>query len=496
MRVYFTLGLWFMSAMFVTCHSAKNHVPSSGKGPFFGNGMRNGWVDQHSISLWTRLTSIPDLNHSGIQFTELSKEEHAILRNQGDVERITKAQIPEGHTLDEMDGACPGSSGFVKLVYYERDNPTQKIEGQWLRVNENKNHTRQWRLEGLNPGTRYVAEIYGRALNSEITSDSVVGFFETAPNDSTTKAIRFSVVTGHDFNRRDDPENGHKIYRSMMLDNLDFYIHTGDIEYYDKPNPWAMTEALMYFKWNRLFALPLQRNFYLRHSTYFIKDDHDALSNDCYPGMVYGAVTFERGLEIFDEEQFPSNDSLYKTIRWGKDLQIWLVEGRNFRSKNSDPDGPEKTIWGETQKTWLFNTLTKSDATFKIIITSTPILGPDRGKKNDNYANSGFTYEGDEIRNFIDQFDNVFICTGDRHWQYVSHIDNTNLWEFSCGPGSDQHAGGWEEDNVLPEHRFLRVKGGYLVVSVSPRQTVPTIAFEHRDVDGVIVHEKIFSIAQ
>ena len=88
--------------------------------------------------------------------------------------------------------------------------------------------------------------------------------------------------------------------------NPDFYIHTGDIEYMDKPNPYALTEELMRFKWNRIFSLPFQRSFYNKYTSYFMKDDHDIGFNDSYPGKDYGTVPFERGLEIFDKEQFPS----------------------------------------------------------------------------------------------------------------------------------------------------------------------------------------------
>ena len=110
----------------------------------------------------------------------------------------------------------------------------------------------------------------------------------------------------HDYNRRDDMENGHKIYPSMSKLKPDFYVHTGDIEYMDKPFPYAMTEELMRFKWNRLFALPFQRSFYNNNTSYFMKDDHDVGYDDSYPGKDYGTVTFERGLEIFDQEQFPT----------------------------------------------------------------------------------------------------------------------------------------------------------------------------------------------
>ena len=45
-----------------------NQPQAPNEGPYFGNGFRNGWADQNSVSIWTRLTSIPDLNQSGIFF--------------------------------------------------------------------------------------------------------------------------------------------------------------------------------------------------------------------------------------------------------------------------------------------------------------------------------------------------------------------------------------------------------------------------------------------
>ena len=72
-------------------------------------------------------------------------------------------------------------------------------------------------------------------------------------------------------------------------------IHAGDIEYYDKPLPWALTKELMRFKWSRIFSLPSNRAFYTNHTSYFLKDDHDTLKNDCWPGQTYGSVTFEQG---------------------------------------------------------------------------------------------------------------------------------------------------------------------------------------------------------
>lgn len=466
--------------------------PDAAEGPWFGNGFRNGWADQHSIVIWTRLTQQPELNLKGHPFTPLSKEEQNHLDRLGNPDSILNAQVPDSLTLADMEGACPGAEGEVMLRYYPSTDPAQSVETPWERVDPEKNFTRQWRLENLIAHTRYQVEIFARKSENGVISDTTTGTFITPPDESTIDEVRFCIVTCHDYIRRDDPANGHTIYPSMLGTVPDFYVHTGDIEYYDKENPWAMSEALMRFKWDRLFALPFQRQFYTEVTTYFMKDDHDVLRDDAFRGMTYGSVSFERGLEIFDKEQFPSNPKPYKTVRWGKDLQIWIMEGRNYRSPNNMPDGPGKTIWGTEQKQWLFNTVEASDATFRLIISPTPILGPDRVNKSDNYANRSFLHEGEEIREFVNQFDNVILCNGDRHWQYVTHLEGTNLWEFSCGAGSDVHAGGWEQSDLRPQHLFLRVKGGFLAGKVTRMDHKAVLIFQHCDVEGNVVHEERF----
>jgi alkaline phosphatase D len=460
-------------------------------GPYFGNGFHNGWADQNSIVIWTRLTQNPEGNADGTQFIDISADKARELDKEANAEKIHDAQIPEGLALDDMIGACPGANGEVKLTYYPLTNAENKTETDWVKVDESKNYTTQWELENLTPGTKYVVHLEARMDENASVSDEFEGAFRTPPAAETEEDIEFCVVTCHDFIRKDTTD-GHKIYSAMMDLFPDFYVHTGDVEYYDKPQPWAMTEEMMRFKWDRLFALPLQRNFWSQVTTYFMKDDHDALRNDAYPGMSYGTVSWERGLEIFDEEQFPSHNKFYKTVRWGKDLQIWITEGRNYRSTNSMPDGPDKTIFGEEQIEWLFETLKESDATFKVVINANPILGPDRKNKKDNYSNSIFQYEGDDIRERLNQYDNVYLCNGDRHWQYVTHPEGTNLWEFSTGAGADQHAGGWSQEDVRPQHRFLRVKGGFLRGHVSRENGIPMLVFQHMDVDGNVVHEEKF----
>jgi alkaline phosphatase D len=82
----------------------------------------------------------------------------------------------------------------------------------------------------------------------------------------------------------------------------------------------------------------------------------------------------------------------------------------------------------------------------------------------------------------------VIVC-GDRHWQYVSVDDETGIREYSTGPASNNHAGGWKQSDVRPEHRYLNVTGGFLAGEVDRVEGKPRLTFKHYSVDGDVLYE-------
>jgi len=273
---------------------------------------------------------------------------------------------------------------------------------------------------------------------------------------------------------------------------LNFLVPTGDTVYYDSDLPRARTIELARHHWHRIYSLPRIVEFHREVPGYWEKDDHDTLSDDVWPTrnpewML--PMTFEDGLKLF-REQVPIGDEAYRTIRWGKGLQVWIVEGRDFRSANTMEDGPDKTIWGFEQREWLMRTILESDASFKVLISPTPIVGPDRTNKRDNHSNTAFAYEGNLFRSWTkeEQLDRFYVVCGDRHWQYLSIDPKTGLREFSCGPASDVHAGGTPGHNIKYQP-FHRVAGGFLSVTVTREDNLPTILFRFHDVDGEAVYE-------
>ena len=453
--------------------------------PSFGNGMRNCWADQNSIVIWTRTTQFPEMV-KGPDFKSVQPKIAEKIKKSGENTRYVTDQLADEHQLNEMLGACPGIAGRVRLRYRRAKSPDKFLRTDWKVTEAISDFTAQWKLENLQPGTQYEVIAEACRIGDEKPASSCKGHFQTAPAAEQPHATKFCVTTCHDFLRRDDGEIGHQIYPSMTRLEPDFMVHAGDIEYYDKAKPYAWTIGLMRFKWQRLFSMPRNRKFYSNHTSYFIKDDHDTLKNDCWPGLKYGEVTFDEGVKLFNQEQFPSHPTRYKTVRWGNDLQFWILEGRDYRSPHKQPDGPNKSILGAQQKNWLKETLQKSDARFKLVFSPTPIVGPDRKNKKDNHANTIFAHEGEELRNFFATIDGIILFCGDRHWQYASVDPATKVWEFGCGPGSAKHQLGWKKGDVRDEHRFLRVAGGFLSGEVrSPDgETRSRLILRHRDVKG------------
>ena len=439
---------------------------------YFTNGFKVGEVRANSVLIWTRLCA--------------QSAPVPVSHERKDPPFRSPLKFDDRMPVEEMDGAVKGAFGQVRIQLTAGANT---LITEWEYVSAYRDFTLKKTVEGLLPNTLYLIRIQARKESGSPVSE-IHGHFRTAPLASEAFPVTFTSTSCQYFWDFDDPERGFKIYDAMIKLQPDFHCHTGDYVYYDKPGPMANTVELARHKWHANNAWPSVREFYTLTPIYLQKDDHDMMFNDASPNMeAFGELGFQDGLAIW-HEQAPTEGKPYRTFRWGKDLQIWLVEGREFRSDNWEPDGPDKSIWGKEQKEWFVETVRNSDATYKILLSPTPVVGPDRSQgKNDNHANKAFETEGRWLREFLGE-NSVFVVNGDRHWQYVSEDTLTGVLEFSQGPSSDTHAQGWKQEDRRPEHQFLRVNGGFLAVEVYRKDNVPQITFTHRDVNGLIVHEK------
>jgi len=447
------------------------HAENSG--PFQATGLRVGEVTETSAIVWTRLTKHPQRNNQGTVFPAKSGR---------------RSDQPVTVPVEDIEGSCPGAPGRVRLRYGVKSDLSDADETPWVDVTEATDFIHSFLLSNLKPDSLYHYVSQTASTGDTQAHGEFRGKFSTAPTPTTPSKFRFCVMTCQGYPDRDH-EDGHPIYPSMLALEPKFVAMTGDLVYYDNDAPRAVTPALARLHWQRMFSLPRLIDMMRNSSSYWLKDDHDTLANDVWPGMKAGELTFAEGQEIF-RQQAPLGEASYRTFRWGRDLQIWLTDGRDFRSPNTMTDGPNKTIWGSEQKEWFKRTILASDATWKLLISPTPLVGPDRTGKNDNHSNAGFAHEGNELRDWLQKHaaDNFFVICGDRHWQYHSVHPTHGTQEFSVGAASDSHAGGTPGENKS-YHRFHRVKGGFLSVTMRVEAGQSLIAFELRDVRGGVVYE-------
>jgi len=459
---------------------------------YHATGIKIGEVTDGSAIIWTRLTGRPERIGSEAPMPRVSYRDPTTGKlserpGSGRPDRVPVVEFLNGSTIRTIEGAVPGRPGRVRVLYKAQD-VSDWTTTDWRQVDPNHDYTHQFKLTGLRPNAKYQVRV---EADSDIQA-VVEGGFKTAPHPDDPERVVLTVSTGQAYPDQDAEGGGYKIYPAMLKLDPSFFVHTGDIVYYDR---LAKTLPLARWHWARMYSLPTNVEFHRQVASYFIKDDHDTWMNDCWPGRktkFMGDFTFEQGQAVF-LEQVPMGDRTWRTFRWGRDLQIWLVEGRDYRSPNTMPDGPDKTIWGREQKAWFKRTVQESDATFRILISPTPIVGPDRTNKHDNHSNKDFKHEGDEIRQFLSKQNNMYVICGDRHWQYVSVDKDTGVREYSCGPASDKHAGGWTNDQRYPEHTYLNVIGGFLAVTVERSQGNPTVVFRHHSVEGVVLNEDRFT---
>ncbi|MEZ6061704.1 MAG: alkaline phosphatase D family protein [Planctomycetaceae bacterium] len=445
-------------------------------------------------------------------------------------------QVRLSQDAELVDGDLPGTWGVVEFTVNTADG-APATQQKLARALPQRDFIARVHFRDLRPDTNYVCTTR-IGLRPDALREGPTVDFKTHPGRSLAKKVSFVVVTGmnyakfHGDSRIDrkqhlienntnlpapyagpDKHLGYPALESILKLRPDFFVGTGDNVYYDTPdNPRAQTVPEMRQKWHQQFVQPRYLDLFSHVPTFWMVDDHDYRVDDGDNTVEYLPLP-ETGRRILLEQlpYAPADEpaaKTYRTHRVSRDLQIWLPENRFYRSPNIMPDGPGKSIWGEEQKQWLKETLLASDAAFKLLISPTPMIGPDDLRKTDNHCDvGGFRHERDEFFRFLkenglDQ-QNFFMICGDRHWQYHA-LDPSGFEEFSCGalvdansrlgrmPGDPQ---GTDPMGLIKHlHTQTERSGGFLMVTCEPsddgQQT--SLSFDFYDEKGTSLyhHEK------
>lgn len=314
-------------------------------------------------------------------------------------------------------------------------------------------------VKGLAPNTSYE-------VRASVTTDgydpAVVGAqFVTAHTELEDAPIRWvwgGDIGGQGYCRK--PDRGYGIFDHMRESRPDFGILLGDLIYGDGPCPSPPNIPGSDFVATTLEQFRAKHR-YQREDTAFQQflasvpvyaqwDDHE-VRND-FSGST--DVLMPIGLQAF-HEYWPNGISqerpprLYRQIHRGANLDLFFLDTRQYRSPNTELDNSQKTMLGKEQLSWLVDTLTQSQATWKVIVSSVPLSLPkgDRAKPPavDSWAQgqsgTGFAHERNVIVETIlfHQISNVVWITTDVHVAQVLAYDPHSegkpaFHEFVCGP--------------------------------------------------------------
>jgi alkaline phosphatase D len=164
-----------------------------------------------------------------------------------------------------------------------------------------------------------------------------------------------------------------------------------------------------YWRYNR--EDPALRDFLAWTASYGVWDDHE-VRNDFGvhdSDNERGQPLFEAGRDAFlDYNPMPEEKRMYRNVRWGKHAELFFLDTRSYRDANAAPDDSKhpKTMLGAEQRAWLESAVAASDATWKIIVTSVPLViptgtGPSRDGWSGLGTNTGFSKE---LRAIVDSF--------------------------------------------------------------------------------------------
>jgi alkaline phosphatase D len=423
----------------------------AGAAPGFAEGVSSGEITASSARLWTRAPA------PGPVTLLVSKRKKAL--------------------------RCGSGPAALKLL-------RARVKRKLLAATPVTDLTVQARVKRLRRRTRY------RYRFCQGGSVSAIGKFRTAPSRKSRRTIRFAVTGDADgaFNPATGQPayNQFEVYRQVAAERNDFNVNLGDIIYSDSAVPGVPVALTLPDKWAKYrlnLAYPNLRLLRAQAGLYSHWDDHEFIDDFSIPQ--YGNALYESGKKAFldySPVRFSSRFGLYRSFRWGKNLEIFFLDERSFRSNNASNDpacrnpatgqpdplpqlpprlrsglipnpafatfptaaqcqavlnDPTRTMLGATQLARFENAVKRSKATFKVIMNEVPIqkmyfVPYDRWE--------GYNAERESLLKFLQaNVPNVVFITTDLHATLINNVryttfpeegasKDTGMLDFVTGP--------------------------------------------------------------
>jgi alkaline phosphatase D len=395
------------------------------------------------------------------------------------------------------------------------------LEHSVAKVKADSDHdkTVQAKVKGLKADREYLYRFCRRG-----GAHSDTGRFTTAPKPNKKKTIRFALAGDQD--ARPVPGgttpywNNFEIWKQIIAQGNDFNVLLGDTIYSDTEVPGytlADVATTVKQKWAAYRTNLKQKPWAkARGSTAYYAhwDDHEFIndfarsenvfpySNDGVPQgatQISGEKIYKRGVQAFTDYnpiKYSQQNGIYRSVRWGRNLEIFFLDERSFRDARADyggacdnpadsgnpdvaptaPQGvrnafaavvpplanpvppaclqaindPNRTMLGAKQLAKFEKAIKNSTATFKVILNEVPI--------QQFYVLPYDRWEGDEaersaLLHYLEaNVENVVFLTTDIHANLVNDaryntlgptgVQNSGILDITTGPvATESYAG-------------------------------------------------------
>lgn len=362
---------------------------------------------------------------------------------------VTAVDLPHGIAVGDVtrDSAVvwarTDGPAYVHVEYATSPTFRDSRHIDPVRTVPDSDYTVKIRLSGLEPGETYHYRVWALRGHAdswlvEPPATAMAGEFVTPPTADTDAPVSF-VWSGDTYGQGREPP--YRVFAEMEGVDPDFFHYQGDTIYADAETPAIpdgepenVDDYRAKYKEMREQGVNL-RSLLQSTSVVTIWDDHEVYNDWSGTQSDLMPAGREAFLEYWPVDENPAvtgddDTRLYRKFRWGSDVELFVLDTRQYRDANEKEDGPGKTMLGDEQKTWLKESLAETDATFAVVSSSTSLASvssPPHAR--DSWASgdsaTGFEHELQEIVEFVqDEVDSTVVwLSGDRHFARVMSYD-------------------------------------------------------------------------
>ena len=447
-----------------------------------------------------------------------TRRERQALRGGGSCGRWVRARLLVLSLIASMAGTGAAAShepeqGFAFMdvtdrtaVFWTRASVTGRVELDLkgprgstrtipMEVDSIRDFVATTRLRGLKPATTYAVEV--RLPMKMGKGWTLRGELRTAPERTDPAPVRLAFggdVGGQNVCR--DAVRGYPLFGRIAAREPDLFVGLGDMIYADGacdaqglygnaqvPGATLPATGLGGFRarwrYNRTDADWIA----LAARTPYVPvwDDHEVI-DDFGPKHDSPADQPELRLMRLGRRAFLENNPvavgpgtrLHRRLRWGRHLELFVLDTRQHRDANSADDdfAVPKTMLGQDQIDWLLASLTISDATWNVVVSSVPIsiptgAYPDPASGRDGWANydQGTGFEVELRKLLINLYEagvrNLIWITTDVHFASVlryrpfERFPDFVFYEVATGPlSAGVRPSDLLDDSFHPERLF------------------------------------------